>query len=88
MKADTSNQVLDSVLSQRDESENLHLVVFYSQKFTELELNYEIHDKELLVIVEVFKQWKTYLERLKNSVQVYTDHKNLIYFMTIKVLNR
>ena len=26
------------------------------------ELNYETHDKELLVIVEAFKQWKAYLE--------------------------
>ena len=56
MKADTSNQVLESVQSQRDESENLHLVVFHSCKFTKLELNYEIHDKELLVIVKAFKQ--------------------------------
>ena len=46
-----------------------------------------MHDKELLVIVETFKQWNTYLEESKNSIQVYTDHKNLIYFTTIKVLN-
>ena len=57
-------------------------------KFTESELNYEIHDKELLVIVKAFIQWKTYLERLKNPGEVYTDYKNLIYFMTTKVLNR
>ena len=56
MKADTSDQVLKSVLSQKDESENLYLVVFYLCKFTESEINYEIHNKELLVIVKVFKQ--------------------------------
>ena len=55
MKADTSDQTLNSVLSQRDKSENLHLVVFYSHKFTDSELNYEIHNKKLLAIVEVFK---------------------------------
>ena len=88
IKADTFDQVLDSVLSQRDELRNLHSVVFHSWKFTKSELNYEIHDKELLVIVKAFKQWKTYLEELKNPVQIYTDHKNLIYFMIIKVLNR
>ena len=87
IKADTSDQVLESVLSQRDKSENLHLIAFHSQKFTKLELNYEIHNKKLLVIVKAFKQWKTYLERSKNSVQVYTDHKNLVYFTTTKVLN-
>ena len=56
MKADVSNQVLDSVLSQKNESENLHLVAFYSQKFTKSELNYKIHDKKLLTIIKAFKQ--------------------------------
>ena len=45
------------------------------------ELNYEIHDKELLAIIEAFREWRVYL------VKVYTDHKNLLYFTTIKVLN-
>ena len=88
MKADASDQVLDSVLSQRNESENLHLVAFHSHKFTDSELNYEIHVKELLAIVKAFKQWKTYLKESKNSVQVYMNHKNLIYFTTIKILNQ
>jgi RNase H-like domain found in reverse transcriptase len=52
------------------------------------ELNYEIHNKELLVIIEVFRNWRVYLEGSKYSIKVYTDHKNLLYFTTIKVLNR
>ena len=56
MKADALNQAQESVLSQSDKSENLHPVAFHSQKFTESELNYEIHDKELLAIVKAFKQ--------------------------------
>ena len=56
MKADAFDQVLDSVLSQKNKSKNLHLVAFHSHKFTDLELNYEIHDKELLAIIKAFKQ--------------------------------
>ena len=56
MKVDALNQAQKSILSQSDESENLHLIVFYSQKFTESELNYKIYDKELLAIVKAFKQ--------------------------------
>ena len=56
MKADALNQAQRSILSQSDKSENLHLVIFHSQKFTESELNYKIHDKKLLVIVKAFKQ--------------------------------
>ena len=55
MKADASDQAQESMLSQPDESENLHSVAFHSRKFTELKLNYEIHDKELLAIVKAFK---------------------------------
>ena len=87
MKADALNQAQESVLSQLNESENLHLIVFHSQKFIESELNYKIHDKELLAIVKAFKQWKSYLKELKDSIQVYTNHKNLIYFIIIKILN-
>ena len=56
MEADASDQVLGSVLSQRSESGNLHLIAFHSHKFMDSELNYKIHDKELLAIVEAFKQ--------------------------------
>ena len=55
IEADASDQAQESVLSQSDKSENLHPVVFHSRKFTRLELNYKIHDKELLAIVKVFK---------------------------------
>ena len=88
MKADASDQVLDSVLSQKNESENLHPVAIHSHKFIDSELNYKIHNKKLLTIIKAFKQWKTYLKESKNSVQIYTDHKNLIYFTTIKIINQ
>ena len=56
MKANALNQAQKSVLSQLDKSENLYLITFHLQKFTESELNYKIYDKELLAIVKVFKQ--------------------------------
>ena len=52
------------------------------------ELNYDVHDKELLAIVESFKTWRVYLEGAKHPVQVFTDHKNLLYWTTTKELNR
>ena len=44
-------------------------------------MNYKIHNKKLLVIINTFKQWCVYLERLKYQVQMYTDYKNLLYFL-------
>ena len=50
------------------------------------ELNYDTHDKELLAIFEAFKSWQHYLEGPAFLVNVVTDHKNLEYFSTSKVL--
>ena len=52
------------------------------------ECNYEIYDKEMLAIVQAFRDWRHYLEGIHFTVQVLTDHKNLEHFMTTKQLNR
>ena len=51
-------------------------------------MNYDVHDKELLAIFEVFKCWRHYLEGSPTPVDVITDHKNLEYFSTTKLLTR
>jgi len=53
-----------------------------------VEENYEIHDKELLAIVDAFKTWRVHLEGVQHKVTVYSDHKNLTAFTTTKALNR
>ena len=64
----------------------IHPVVFYSQTLTALELNYDMHDKELLAIFEAFWAWHHYLEGLGSPIDMVTNHKNLEYFSTSKVL--
>jgi hypothetical protein len=51
-------------------------------------LNYDTHDKELLAIHEAFRQWRHYLEGSPHPIDVVTDHKNLEYFATTKLLSR
>ncbi len=88
LKMNASDETIEACISQSDNKRHLHLIAFHSRKLTDAELNYEIHDKKLLAIVDSFKQWKVYLKKSKHQVQVYTDHKNLLYFMIMKVLNR
>jgi hypothetical protein len=88
VETDTSDFALGAVLSQKGDDGRLYLVAFYSRKFTLVEINYEIHDKELLAIVDCFKVWRRYLEGAMHTIQVYSDHQNLEYFTTTKVLNR
>jgi hypothetical protein len=49
-----------------------------------VKLNYDIYDKELLAIVEAFKEWRVYLKGATLLVKVLIDHKNLLYFITTK----
>jgi hypothetical protein len=76
------------VFSQPDKDGRLHPVAFHSRKFIAAEINYEIHDKELLTIVDSFQEWRHFLEGAQHPVTVHTDHKNLEYFMSAKVPNR
>ena len=50
------------------------------------ERNYDIHDKEMLAIVDAFKVWLHYCHGT-GPIPVYTDHNNLKYFMDAKALN-
>ena len=54
IEANPSDFPLGSILSQQGNDEKLHTVAFHSHKFEAAEINYEIHDKELLAIVDSF----------------------------------
>ena len=88
IEADASDFALGSILSQQGDDEKLHLVAFHSRKFDAAKINYEIHDKELLAIVDSFMQWRHFLEGSPNQVTVFSDHQNLAYFQNAHVLNR
>ena len=54
-------------------------IAFYSQKLTPTQQNYTTIEKELLSIVEVFKEFCQML--LGSKLVVYMDHKNLTHHM-------
>ena len=57
------------------------LVAYLSKSFNEIERNYKIHDKEMLAIIRELENWRHLLESTKFKFEVWTDHKNLEYFM-------
>ena len=61
-------------------------VGFYSQKLNTAEINYDIHDKEMLAVVACLKFWEPELKAC-GSFTIWTDHKNLEYFMTKQKLS-
>jgi len=50
------------------------------------ELNYPIHNKEMLAIILSFQHWRVHLEGTPEKIQVILDHKAIEYFMTTKAL--
>jgi len=62
-------------------------VSYRSKTMSDAECNYDIHDKELLAIVQAFHEWKRYTRGNPKPIRVLTDHKNLVTFMTTKELN-
>jgi hypothetical protein len=57
VEMDASDFALGGTLSQTAKDKKLHPNAFHSRKFSPAEINYEIHDKELLAIVDCFKVW-------------------------------
>jgi RNase H-like domain found in reverse transcriptase len=86
VETDASDYALGAILSLFDEEGVLHPVAFHSRTFTGAKLNYNVHDKELLAIFEAFQRWQHYLEGSGSPIDVVTDHKNLEYFATTKLL--
>ena len=88
VETDASDGAIATALTQVCTDGKIRLVAYYSRKITGPELNYNVHDKELLAIIESFRHWRVYLEGPKYTVKVYSDHKNLLYWNTTKQLNR
>ena len=75
VETDASDFALGCVLSQF-KHKRLDPLAFHSRKLNPAESNYEIHDKELLAILEAFKEWNHYLVGADKPVTVYTHHQN------------
>jgi len=86
VETDASDYALAAILSIVTKDNEIHPIAFHSRTFSAPELNYDVHNKELLAIFEAFKMWQHYLEGSASPINVVMDHKNLEYFSTTKVL--
>ncbi|MBW0576037.1 hypothetical protein O181_115752, partial [Austropuccinia psidii MF-1] len=85
VETDASYYALGAVLRQVKDSVK-HPIAFDSHQLLPAELNYEVHDKDLLGIVWALKRWRAFLLSLSNSFEVLTDHSSLQYLISSKVL--
>jgi hypothetical protein len=84
---DTSDYAIGAIYSQPDDANILHPLGYYSRKRNTTELNYDIHNKELLAIIEALCKWYTYCKSTPHTINILSDHKNLQYWQTKRDLN-
>jgi RNase H-like domain found in reverse transcriptase/Integrase zinc binding domain/Reverse transcriptase (RNA-dependent DNA polymerase) len=86
LTTDASDHSSGAVLSFGTNWETARPVAFDSSSFKEAELNYPVHEKELLAVIRGIRKWRSDL--LGTTFFVYTDHKTLLNFDTQKDLSR
>lgn len=86
IETDASDMAIGACLTQENLGQR-HPLAYYSRKMTPAELNYDIHDKELLAIVSALEHWRVYAEGVPGLI-ILSDHKNLTHFTTTKKLMR
>ena len=79
--------VANTILSQHIEGK-WHPVAYRSRTLSETEMNYEIHDKELMAVMDSLADWRQYLLGARCTFEIWTDHQNLQYFRKPQKLNR
>jgi len=88
VKADTSNFATGGVLSIKCKNNKWRPVAYISKSLNETEHNYEIHNKEMLVVIRCLEAWRYFLEGARGRFEIWSDHKNLEYFISNQKLNR
>ncbi len=88
LKINALNYVKDEILSQYNDENVLHSMIFYSKSMILAEINYHIYDKKLLIIIRCFKHWWLKLKCTELLIQIFIDHQALKIFMKNKQLNQ
>jgi hypothetical protein len=81
-ETDTSNLVIEVVLSSYNTEGILHPTFNFLKKHIPAEINYEIYDKESLTIIDTFKGWYPLLEGCPHTSKVISGHRNFTHFTT------
>jgi len=88
VETDASNYATGGVLSMKCSDKKWRPVVFILKSLSDTERNYEIHNKEMLAVVRCLEVWRHFLEGAMMKFEVWTNHKNLEYFIKAQKLNR
>ena len=86
LETDSSDFAIGAVLIQVHNGFK-HPVAFKSKKLQATELRFSTHDKELYAIIEALRTWRHYLLSTPYVIEIYCDHRNLLWFRDKQLLN-
>ena len=84
---DASTFATGAILEQPDAFNRWHPIAYYSKSLQPVEQNYEIHDLKLLAIIRALETFRHYLEGRDDTLKIWSDHGNLVYFTTKQKLS-
>nr|POE96137.1 transposon tf2-9 polyprotein [Quercus suber] len=79
---------LEEVISLLEDDGRWHPMAFWSRKMIPAETRYATFDQELLAIAKTFKEWRRYLEGAQHTIELLTDHNNLVGLQRVERLTR
>jgi hypothetical protein len=74
VEVNASDYATGGILMQTGKDKKWHPVAYLSKSLSEMERNYDIHDKELLAIIHALASWQQYLEGAPHTIEILTDH--------------
>ncbi|KAL0204491.1 hypothetical protein M9458_002509, partial [Cirrhinus mrigala] len=88
VEVDASSTGVGAVLSQRQgQPPKTFPCAYFSHKLSPAERNYDVGNRELLAIKLALGEWRHWLEGAKHPFIILTDHRNLEYIRSARVLN-
>ena len=89
VKINVLNKTINEIFYQLNDKNYWHSIIYFSKKIISTKCNYKIYNKNFLIIIFVFKQWRHYFEKTKKQILILTNYRNFNRFMsTTKLLFR
>ena len=77
IETNTFDYVIVVILSQKNKNDILHSRVYMFKQMSFAKCNYEIYDKELLIIIRIFEEWHSECVdiSMKELIKIINDHQ-------------
>ena len=78
LKTNISNYIIEKIMFQRNSNDILYFIIFFNRKFNNIKFNYEIYNKEILIIIEIINHYHYYFKELNYKIIIYINHHNFL----------